>query len=192
MLVEGKFFWPAHFWKTKWCHKKRYGDYRSRELSFCLRDFLWQQRRYRQSPSFSAAWSPKNPLAPGVVLQRPLAAMSYQALSSLVRNCPTMWGPTHPWPWLLGHLAFPPLAPSHPRPSIFSGRRQIWQLIVHFLWQTYEYSHVNRFVHISSCFHGNTRLRMKNPKLQFASGLLTACFPHGQRGRGGREGSCAG
>lgn len=69
-----------------------------------------------------------------------------------------------------------------PPPLIFSGRRQIWQLIVHFLWQTYDYSHVNSFVHISSCFHGNTRLRMKNPKLEVTSGLLTACFPRGPEG----------
>lgn len=110
--------------------------------------------------------------------------MSCQAPSSPVQNCPATRGPTHPWPWLLGHLAFPPPVPSHPRPSIFSGRRQIWQLIVHFLWQTYDYSHVNRFVHISSCFHGNTRLRMKNPKLQFANGLLTTCFPRGLEGTG--------
>lgn len=87
-----------------------------RELSFCLRDFLWQQKRYRQSPSSSAAWSPNSPPAPGMAVQRPSSCSVLPTPLWPVQNHPAGQGPTYPCLQLLlpEHLTFPPPAASHP------------------------------------------------------------------------------
>lgn len=74
-------------------------------------------------PLSSAAWPPLSPRGSGWLSRAPRLALFCRPLSFLVRNRPARWGPTHPCFGLPGHLAFPPPVPSHPRPSICSGRR---------------------------------------------------------------------
>lgn len=74
-------------------------------------------------PLSSAAWPPPSAPGSGRPSRDPRLALSCRPLSFRVRNRPDRWGPTHPCFGLPGHLAFPPPVPSHPRPSICSGRR---------------------------------------------------------------------
>lgn len=95
MLLKERIFWPIHFWKTKYSHKNRYWDYRLRELSFCLRDFLWQQKMYSPEPLlFSAAWSPNSPPAPARLSRDPQLSV-LQLPSGQSRNHPIRQGQTY-------------------------------------------------------------------------------------------------
>lgn len=121
-LLNGRIFLAHAFLRTKYSNKNRYWDYRLRVLSLCLRDFLWQQRRYFQSPFSLTAWSPSSLLASGagcpetsacLVLPKPLQP-------GLPPFCQS---PTYSCFWLLGHLTFLPPALSHHPPSVVGGDR---------------------------------------------------------------------